>query len=102
LFHVAAWITAAFTAYFTFFWFELMASAHRHAGVVDGIGAMGIGMVCVLIAAISLIVLVPCGILYFLRRERRDFWSVCLSGISAVSMLAEVFILSRMPHTGAC
>jgi hypothetical protein len=102
LLHFAAWIIAFCAGYLTFFWVQLMASAHRHAGVVDGMGAMGIGISCELIGGLSLILLVTCGILYFVKRERRDFWSLFLSGLAFVSMAGEVFVLTRMPHTGAC
>ena len=48
------------------------------------------------LGGISSLAMIASGVFFFRKRERRDLWSLCLSGVSFFSLVAEVTVLLHL------
>ena len=51
---------------------------------------------------IFLFAAIPNAVLYFARRQQRDFIGLCMAVASLFTIGFETVVLSHFPHTGAC
>ncbi len=90
-----SWFAAVATVLFTLLWFSIVIDH-------DGRGAIATRSVVGPVWGVSVLVsaLIPSAVFYALWRQRRDFWSLLLSGVSLLSVISEMAALFFVPLHG--
>ena len=85
--HGLSWLTVVLTVIATGLWLGIVLTKDGLAGAVFLLFAPFLGGGSLLLAVI------PSGFLYFQKRQRRDWFSLWLSGCSFLSVAGEIIIL---------
>ena len=83
-----AWVGVAVTAVFSLLWLSIVMDHDGRGGVATR-SVVGPALGGVLLA----LVVIPSGLLFLKWRQRRDLWSLVVSGMSFLGVLAEIAAL---------
>ncbi len=90
-----SWVALLVTAVFSLLWFSIVIDHDGRGGVTTRsvVGPwLGIGLLALAV--------IPSGLLFLEGRQRRDLWSLALSGLSFLGVLSEVVALYFVPLHG--
>ena len=96
------WVAMLLTVLLTVWWGSLLVHAVVNGSAVAGFRVLGFMIYADMVGVGSLLLIVSNGILYFAKRQRRDWLSLCFALSSFVVLACEAVVILCIPATGAC